>query len=158
MTGKIFGHRGTAATIKGPSSLQLLPFSLPLLSYYADMSIDSRSLRSFFPRELERSIFAAPERKTGSMKTRPSTSAVLPPGMKGYIYEPIQSWINLLTKNSFYDSGQFTDLTITCGSEEFQCHKIVLCSQSKFFKAACTSGFNVSLLSMPNVETRTERS
>lgn len=47
---------------------------------------------------------------------------------------------------SFYDSGQFADLTITCGREEFRCHKIVLCSQSEFFNAACTSGFNVSML------------
>ncbi|KAL8885161.1 MAG: hypothetical protein Q9215_006941 [Flavoplaca cf. flavocitrina] len=42
----------------------------------------------------------------------------------------------------FYESGQFADLTIICGSEKFRCHKIVLCSQSEFFNAACTGGFN----------------
>ena len=46
---------------------------------------------------------------------------------------------------SLYESGQFADLTIICGSEKFRCHKIVLCSQSEFFNAACTGGFNVSI-------------
>ncbi|KAL9008820.1 MAG: hypothetical protein Q9173_006097 [Seirophora scorigena] len=54
-------------------------------------------------------------------------SSVLVPGMKRY-----------------YDTGRFTDLTIVCEGHEFQCHKVVVCSQSKFLEAACTNGFQES--------------
>ncbi|KAL8903552.1 MAG: hypothetical protein Q9171_007365 [Xanthocarpia ochracea] len=43
--------------------------------------------------------------------------------------------------NQFYEAGDFTDVTIACGSYQFECHKIILCAQSKFFKAACSNGF-----------------
>lgn len=49
--------------------------------------------------------------------------------------------------NSWYDAGRFTDVTIVCGDREFKCHKMVLCTQSKFFEAACFNGFKVCLAS-----------
>ncbi|KAL8751274.1 MAG: hypothetical protein Q9184_006117 [Pyrenodesmia sp. 2 TL-2023] len=53
--------------------------------------------------------------------------------------------VNSISK--YFDNGHFTDLTITCGGEEFRCHKVVVCSQSKFFEAACTNGFQESMTS-----------
>ncbi|KAL8859031.1 MAG: hypothetical protein Q9178_004512 [Gyalolechia marmorata] len=43
--------------------------------------------------------------------------------------------------NQFYEAGEFTDVTIACGPYQIDCHKIILCAQSKFFKAACSNGF-----------------
>ncbi|KIX99569.1 uncharacterized protein Z520_05145 [Fonsecaea multimorphosa CBS 102226] len=37
-----------------------------------------------------------------------------------------------------YLSGAFSDLTITCATERFQVHKVVVCSQSSFFNTACS--------------------
>ncbi|KAL9598110.1 MAG: hypothetical protein Q9179_004035 [Wetmoreana sp. 5 TL-2023] len=43
-----------------------------------------------------------------------------------------------------YDAGQFTDFTIICKEQEFKCHKVIVCAQSKFFEAACSNGFKES--------------
>ncbi|KAL8664512.1 MAG: hypothetical protein Q9168_007891 [Polycauliona sp. 1 TL-2023] len=67
------------------------------------------------------------------VRTRPLNDAGLPTGMK-----------------TFYDSGTFTDLTIVCGKEEFRCHKVVVCSQSEFFRAACGGGFKETTTSTIN--------
>ncbi|KAL8959986.1 MAG: hypothetical protein Q9193_003239 [Seirophora villosa] len=48
---------------------------------------------------------------------------------------------NYTRRGSYYASGCFTDLTIVCEGHEFKCHKVVVCSQSGFFEAACTNGF-----------------
>lgn len=45
--------------------------------------------------------------------------------------------------NKAYRAGLYTDLKITCGSTEFNVHKIILCSQSKVFRTMCSSGFIV---------------
>ncbi|KAL8685152.1 MAG: hypothetical protein Q9218_007945 [Villophora microphyllina] len=44
----------------------------------------------------------------------------------------------------YYKEGRFTDLIITCQGQKFECHKIVICTQSKFFEAACSNGFKES--------------
>ncbi|KAF2138114.1 uncharacterized protein K452DRAFT_339344 [Aplosporella prunicola CBS 121167] len=45
---------------------------------------------------------------------------------------------------STFLSGDFTDLVIRCKSMKWNVHKIVLCSQSEFFKRACLGGFRES--------------
>ncbi|KAL8964161.1 MAG: hypothetical protein Q9183_004651 [Haloplaca sp. 2 TL-2023] len=49
-----------------------------------------------------------------------------------------------------YDAGDFTDLTLVCkgNGRKFKCHKVIVCSQSKVFRTACTNGM---------VETATSR-
>ena len=41
-------------------------------------------------------------------------------------------------------TGKYSDLTIRCGLEEFKAHRSIVCPRSKFFAAACDSGFEVS--------------
>ncbi|CAI6302774.1 unnamed protein product [Periconia digitata] len=35
-------------------------------------------------------------------------------------------------------SGEYSDLTITCGKDTYKVHKLIVCQQSKFFKGAMT--------------------
>ena len=42
-----------------------------------------------------------------------------------------------------YESGKLSDLTVTCGGQQFLVHKAIVCSQSPFFDKACNSGFRV---------------
>ncbi|KAL8866173.1 MAG: hypothetical protein Q9174_006455 [Haloplaca sp. 1 TL-2023] len=46
-----------------------------------------------------------------------------------------------------FETEQFSDLKITCGGREFKCHKVIVCTRSKFFEKACTSGFQESATS-----------
>ncbi|KLO81822.1 uncharacterized protein LW93_6978 [Fusarium fujikuroi] len=39
---------------------------------------------------------------------------------------------------------EFTDFTFTCGASRFPVHKVIICSQSKVFHAACTRQFEES--------------
>jgi hypothetical protein len=43
---------------------------------------------------------------------------------------------DLLTERSLYDSGKYTDLLITCGSDTYKVHKSVVCNRSGFFERA----------------------
>ncbi|KAL9576102.1 MAG: hypothetical protein Q9212_007383, partial [Teloschistes hypoglaucus] len=43
-----------------------------------------------------------------------------------------------------FKEGRWTDLTITCRGQKFECHKAVVCSQVKFFDAACRNGLKES--------------
>ena len=42
----------------------------------------------------------------------------------------------------FLKSGEFSDIVIQCGQSTYNLHRMVLCSQSKFFRNACTNGFS----------------
>ncbi|KAI9778216.1 MAG: hypothetical protein M1839_008333 [Geoglossum umbratile] len=42
---------------------------------------------------------------------------------------------------SLFQSGKYSDLTITCGSEIFKVHRSVVCPRSQFFAAACNGKF-----------------
>ncbi|KAF2423577.1 hypothetical protein EJ08DRAFT_595918, partial [Tothia fuscella] len=41
----------------------------------------------------------------------------------------------------YYMNDEYADLTITCHGHIWQVHKLILCGQSEFFKAACKRGF-----------------
>ncbi|KAF5610717.1 amino acid transport gap1 [Fusarium subglutinans] len=38
-------------------------------------------------------------------------------------------------------TGDYSDLTITCGKDQYRVHKAIICPRSKFFKAACDGKF-----------------
>lgn len=42
-----------------------------------------------------------------------------------------------------FESGQYSDLKIKNGDKEFPVHKAIVCTQSKFFRAAISEGFEV---------------
>ena len=41
---------------------------------------------------------------------------------------------------SFFKSEEFSDLTVTCGPCHFKVHKVIVCSQSQYFRTACQAG------------------
>ncbi|KAL8662663.1 MAG: hypothetical protein Q9202_004528 [Teloschistes flavicans] len=53
--------------------------------------------------------------------------------------------------NRCYISGQFTDLVINCAGYQFECHKLIVCTQSTFFNAACVNSFQEGLTSVINL-------
>lgn len=42
------------------------------------------------------------------------------------------------------ESGNFSDVTVTCGNKTWKLHKNILCSRSMWFEKALTGGFQVS--------------
>ncbi|KAI4153852.1 MAG: hypothetical protein LQ341_000467 [Variospora aurantia] len=42
---------------------------------------------------------------------------------------------------SLLESGQYSDLTIKVGEEQFHVHRMMICPESKFFEAACNGKF-----------------
>jgi len=47
---------------------------------------------------------------------------------------------------SSLETGDFSDLKIVSGDgKEFNVHKVVMCTQSQFFRAACTVDMKVSV-------------
>ncbi|RPA74484.1 hypothetical protein BJ508DRAFT_191841, partial [Ascobolus immersus RN42] len=49
-------------------------------------------------------------------------------------------------------TGQYSDLTIRCGDQEFRVHKAVVCPQSSFFAACTDGGFKESIEGVINLE------
>ena len=47
--------------------------------------------------------------------------------------------------SSFYASGVFSDLIVTCKGHEWKVHKFQVCGQSDFFYKACSGQFKVRL-------------
>jgi speckle-type POZ protein len=47
----------------------------------------------------------------------------------------------LLTHSRARDRDTFTDFTLICGTDRHRVHKLVICTQSKVFYAACTGSF-----------------
>ncbi|KAF2770711.1 hypothetical protein EJ03DRAFT_373569 [Teratosphaeria nubilosa] len=43
--------------------------------------------------------------------------------------------------DKLWKTGDYSDLTIRCGSREWKVHKAVLCTQCEFFEAACNGRF-----------------
>jgi hypothetical protein len=52
----------------------------------------------------------------------------------------------LLTRNSFYRSGVFSDLTIRTQDQDLKVHKLIVCSRSETFCRIFNENFDVSLL------------
>ncbi|EAS37374.3 BTB/POZ domain-containing protein [Coccidioides immitis RS] len=46
---------------------------------------------------------------------------------------------------SFYLNPKYSDLTIICGTKTFPGHRIIVCSQSKYFSHACDGNFKEAL-------------
>ncbi|KAK0617142.1 hypothetical protein B0T14DRAFT_259281 [Immersiella caudata] len=46
-----------------------------------------------------------------------------------------------LTHTRTRDRDTFTDFTLICGTDRHRVHKLVICTQSKLFNAACTGAF-----------------
>lgn len=44
---------------------------------------------------------------------------------------------------SLLESGQYSDFTIACGNVKFQVHRMIICSESDMFTAACNGNFKV---------------
>ena len=63
--------------------------------------------------------------------------------------------LKLLTRtisSAHSEDGSFSDLKIVSNDgKEFNVHKLVLCSMSKFFRAACTVEMKVSLEIVPEL-------
>lgn len=51
-----------------------------------------------------------------------------------------------LNSNEYSESA---DLKIICGTKSFAVHKVIICPQSKYFRAACSKSFMVSQNSFP---------
>ncbi|KAF5709422.1 hypothetical protein FMUND_10115 [Fusarium mundagurra] len=47
-------------------------------------------------------------------------------------------------------TGDYSDLTITCGEDQYHVHKALICPRSKFFKAACDGKFKVCEIDLPD--------
>ena len=45
---------------------------------------------------------------------------------------------------SLLHSGEFSDMTVSCGNRDFKVHRAIVCPQSPFFEAALKDGFKVS--------------
>ena len=43
-------------------------------------------------------------------------------------------------------SGEYSNLTINCKDHQFKVHRVIFCSQSTFFDAAISGGFQVSII------------
>lgn len=50
-----------------------------------------------------------------------------------------------LTYIRYFLSGDFSDLTVKCQDDTYKVHKVVLASQSRFFEAAVSNGFQVNV-------------
>lgn len=46
---------------------------------------------------------------------------------------------------SLLKTGDYCDFVIICGQARHKVHKAIICPRSDFFKAACGSGFKVTL-------------
>ncbi|TRX91084.1 hypothetical protein FHL15_008066 [Xylaria flabelliformis] len=53
--------------------------------------------------------------------------------------EPTRELMSSLKE--LYYSGEYSDLTISCGQSRYRVHKALVCPQSDFFIAACGAGF-----------------
>ncbi|KAF4342501.1 speckle-type POZ [Fusarium beomiforme] len=49
----------------------------------------------------------------------------------------------LCTTAELYETGVYSDLTVTCGDDVYCVHKNIIWPRSSFFKAACDGRFNV---------------
>ena len=47
---------------------------------------------------------------------------------------------------SVVQSGKYSDLTLITGRNEYKVHRVVLCTKSPFFDAACDGGFKVPII------------
>ena len=41
------------------------------------------------------------------------------------------------------ESGEYTDLVLSCAEHNFRVHQVIVCAHSQFFQVACSGGFKV---------------
>ncbi|KAG4261389.1 hypothetical protein FPRO04_10605 [Fusarium proliferatum] len=58
-----------------------------------------------------------------------------------YDHLPLSAEIIIDQINRARESGEFTDFTLTCDGRDIKVHKIIICSQSPVFRAACSGQF-----------------
>lgn len=51
----------------------------------------------------------------------------------------------ILTHSRLFDTGEYSDLTITCGQDTYKVHKAIVCKRCDFFKRAISFGGKVRL-------------
>ncbi|KAI4176237.1 MAG: hypothetical protein LQ348_006027 [Seirophora lacunosa] len=98
---------------------------------------------------VEKSIFSARLDWSESDVWREETRGVLKAmdDVGDFPFRITASGVDFDVRNQYRDQGRLTDLTIICNGHEFRCHKLIVCAQSSFFEAACTSGFQESFTS-----------
>ena len=55
----------------------------------------------------------------------------------------------LANQSKLWESGKYSDLTITCHGREWRVHRNIVCLHSRFFAAACDGRFKVTFTSVP---------
>ncbi|KAF2142632.1 uncharacterized protein K452DRAFT_358373 [Aplosporella prunicola CBS 121167] len=53
---------------------------------------------------------------------------------------------------AYLRSGKYSDVTIRCGEKTWNAHKVVICSQCKFFDNACSGGFQEETTNVINLD------
>src|SRR5947207_15393716 len=49
------------------------------------------------------------------------------------------------------ESGKYSDLTLTCGDDEYRVHRAIVCPHSAFFEAACGGDFAINYPSTASI-------
>ena len=50
---------------------------------------------------------------------------------------------SLVDQSSLWETGRYSDMTITCRGRKWHVHRNIVCLRSTFFAAACDSSFQV---------------